>query len=100
MEKEYLVTFKSTTAALRAKMLIDKEKNLEPLRASAEVVPVPFSLSETCFGMGIRFKCKADNTAARALMNLMKERQVDYKRFWLIGKEYTQCNQELERSAS
>ncbi len=96
MEKEYLVTFKATTAALRAKLVVDETPTLEhELKETAEVVPVPFGLSATCFGMGL--KCKTNDEGIQGLYDCLTENKVDFKNFWLVGKEYTPFNQRLER---
>lgn len=83
MDREYLITFKSTTAALKAKRLIDQGGEIK----DAEVVPVPFALSETCFGMGIRLHGNEDSLAD--IRFAMEKLDIDFKRFWLIGKEYS-----------
>ena len=94
---EYLVTFKSTTAALKAKRLVDDDSVQleEVIRDTAEVIPVPFSLSSTCFGLGL--KCSASENGIKEMYRALVEQQVDFKNFWLTGKEYTPCLQQVER---
>ena len=88
---EYLITFKSTTAALRAMQAIEDAKLEESVKNTAEVVPVPFSLAATCFGVGVQ--CNATEKGIKELFSCLKERQIDYKNFWKKGNEYAQCNQ-------
>ena len=94
MEKEYLITFKSTTATLRAKMLVESGSVEDAIRTSAEIVSIPYALSGTCFGLGMR--CKASEAGIKALYEYLKKEQVDFKDFWLAGKEFTSCTEKLE----
>ena len=95
MEKEYVITFKSTTAALRARNIIESSYLKGVIKDTVEVIPVPFNLSETCFGMGL--KCAATDEGIKTLYDCLTQEQVDYKNFWLVGKKYISCKQRLER---
>lgn len=96
MFHKYLVTFKSTTAALRALLLAQESESVEPeIKVTVKTVPVPFNLSDTCFGIGIEFS--SSDKGIHDLHGVLKAQQIDYKNFWLIGKEYTSISQELEK---
>lgn len=94
LTKEYLVTFKSTTAALKAKMLVEDSALEDAIQKSAEIVSIPYALSGTCFGLGM--KCMASEEGIKALHDYLKKEQVDFKNFWLAGKEFTSCTEKLE----
>ena len=86
---EYLVTFKATTAALRAMQAIEDAELEASIKDTAEVVPVPFSLVATCFGMGVQ--CTASKEGIKGLFRCLTERQIDFKNFWQKGEEYAPC---------
>lgn len=102
MVQEYLVTFKSTTAALRAKQVLDRGSEMaeySTTRQTAEVVPVPFKLSQTCYGMGV--KCMATERGIRRFYKVLQAKKVDVKRLWFHDTNdcYIPVEQSSERSS-
>ena len=77
-----LITFDSTTAAFRAKKYI--EDMLPHLDDSAEIVALPFELSNTCYGNGLAVK--ASDRDAKILVKGLKESKVGVKHYWAANK--------------
>lgn len=75
---QYLVTFKTTTAALRA-------AHLAKGKLESEVIPVPFQLSRTCYGMGLSIK--SDSAGMEGFCRDMKDSSIDYRRVWQVEDE-------------
>lgn len=77
-----LITFESTTAAFRAKKYI--EDFLPHLDETAAIVPLPFELSNTCYGNGLAVK--ASDSDAKILAKGLKEDRIGVKHFWSPNK--------------
>ena len=77
-----LITFESTTAAFRAKKYI--EDMLPHLDDAAEIVPLPFELSNTCYGNGLAVK--ASDSEAKILAKGLEKDKIGVKHYWSANK--------------
>ena len=77
-----LITFESTTAAFRAKKYI--EDMLPRLDGAAEIVPLPFELSNTCYGNGLAVN--VSDSDVKILAEGFKENRLGVKHYWSPNK--------------
>lgn len=77
-----LITFESTTAAFRAKKYI--EDMLPRLDDAAKIVPLPFELSNTCYGNGLAVN--VSDSDAKILAKGFKENRIGVKHYWSPNK--------------
>lgn len=74
---DFLITFNSTTASFKGdKLITNMNKGVK-----REIVSVPYKLSETCYGLGLKVSCNKE--LFREIFNLFDEEEIDYKRFWI-----------------
>ena len=74
-----LITFNTTTATLKGQkiLLMNKLKSV----VKQEVISVPYSLSETCYGLGLLISIE-EIQVAKQIFNMFEKEEVDFKRFW------------------
>ena len=74
-----LITFNTTTATLKGQkiLLMNKLKSI----VKQEVISVPYSLSETCYGLGLLVSIE-EIQVAKQIFNMFEKEEVDFKRFW------------------
>ena len=77
-----LITFESTTAAFRAKKYI--EDMLPHLDDAAKIVPLPFELSNTCYGNGL--VVKASDNDVKILAKGLEKDKIGVKHYWAANK--------------
>jgi len=74
---DFLITFNSTTASFKGdKLIANMNKGV-----IHEIISVPYKLSETCYGLGLKVSC--DKELFREIFKIFNEEEIDYKRFWL-----------------
>lgn len=73
--EDCLITFNSTTAALRANEALTKSG------FDTEVKPIPFELSDTCYGLGVSVS-KLEKNEAESMKEKLRQEGIDIKRIW------------------
>ena len=78
---DFLITFNSTTASFKGnKLITNMDKNV-----IHEIISVPYKLSETCYGLGLKVSC--DKETFKEIFKLFSKEEIDYKRFWMESED-------------
>ena len=78
---DFLITFNSTTASFKGDKLVT---NMDK-KVIHEIVSVPYKLSETCYGLGLKVSC--DKELFKEIFKFFDEEEIDYKRFWMENED-------------
>ena len=81
-----LITFNTTTATLKGQKLLLMNVPKLSSTIEQEVIAVPYSLSETCYGLGLLVKVE-DKEVIKQIFNIFEKEEVDFKRFWKSKNE-------------
>ena len=81
-----LVTFNTTTATLKGQKLLFMNGSKLKSSIKQEVISVPYSLSETCYGLGLLIEVE-DKEVVTQIFDFFKKEEVDFKRFWKLKNE-------------
>lgn len=72
---KYIITFPSITACFKADVFMNTMENIE---FTKEVSPIPYKLSNTCYGLGLNL----ETDEIKKIFEEFSKNQIEFKHLW------------------